>query len=49
MIHIRFALEQNLANQSLKSMRQGCIRNIALELIKFAGCKKPAWRNKNLV
>ena len=38
---LRFALAQQRADQALKGLRQGGIRDVALVLVELARCKEP--------
>ena len=48
LVHIRFALDEDLTDQSLESLCQGRVGNVALVLVKLARREKPARRNKHL-
>ena len=43
---VRFALDEDLADQPLKGLRQGGIGNVAFVLVELARCEEPARRNQ---
>ncbi len=47
--HLRFALYQDLTDQSLERLCQGAIRDVAPVLVELAGREKPARWNKRLM
>jgi hypothetical protein len=49
MLELGLALTQQPAEEALKCLRQCCIRDVALVLVKFARCKTAAWQNQHLV
>ena len=48
-LYLRFALDQDLTDQSLESLCQGRVRDVALVLVELAGREEAARRNKHLV
>src|SRR5262249_39390214 len=44
-----FALPQKGTGQSLKGLRQSCVRDVALGLVEFPCCEKAARRNQRFV
>src|SRR5216683_6627882 len=49
LFHLRFALDEDLIDQSLEGLCQCRIRNVALILVELAYREEPARRNKRLV
>ena len=47
--HFRFALDQDLTDQSLEGLCQGRVRDVALVLVELAGREEAARRNEHLV
>ena len=46
---LRITLAEDLADQALEGLRQGCVRNVALVLVEFAGREQAARRDQHLV
>ena len=42
LVHFRFGLDKDLADQGLEGLRQGRVRDVALVLVELARRKKPA-------
>jgi hypothetical protein len=48
-LHLRFALGEDLAHESLEGLCQGRVRNVALVPVELAGSEVAARRDKHLV
>ncbi len=48
-VHLSFTLNEDLADQHLKCLRQCCVGYVALVLVKLTGGEQPARRNQRLV
>src|SRR6266478_5044478 len=49
LVHLGFALDEDLTDQGQQGLCQGRVRDVALELVELARREKPARRNKDLV
>src|SRR5713101_1065361 len=49
LVHLGFALDEDLTNQGPQGLCQGRVRDVALVLVELARREKPARRNKDLV
>src|SRR5439155_23788650 len=49
LVHLRFALDEDLTDEGLEGLRQGRVRDVALVLVELAGREKPTRRNERLL